>query len=105
MDRVQRAKQFAPFDALKGLQDALRLAEYEHESVIKGELSEDDTMAISNVLRDINKGDIVEVEYFIDGHTFITTGAIKLMLDQYMIKVLDVKVPLSSIRKIKNLSI
>ena len=33
MPRVDRAKQFAPFDALKGLQDALRVKEFEHESL------------------------------------------------------------------------
>ena len=47
MKREQRAKQFAPFDALKGLQDALRVKEYEHESIIRGEISEDDTVLIS----------------------------------------------------------
>ncbi len=31
MPRSQRAKQFAPFDALKGLGEALKKAEKEHE--------------------------------------------------------------------------
>ena len=31
MPRSQRAKQFAPFDALTGLSERLRLAEEEHE--------------------------------------------------------------------------
>ena len=31
MSRQDRAKQFAPFDALKGLQDALRKKEEENE--------------------------------------------------------------------------
>lgn len=31
MPRSQRAKQFAPFDALSGLGERLRLAEEEHE--------------------------------------------------------------------------
>ena len=47
MKREQRAKQFAPFDPLKGLRDALRVKEYEHESIIRGEISEDDTVLIS----------------------------------------------------------
>lgn len=35
MSREDRAKQFAPFDALKGLQMALRKKEYEHECDVK----------------------------------------------------------------------
>ena len=53
MPRKDRAKQFAPFDALKGLHDALRLKEYKHEKVAKGEMSEDDAKAISDVLTKI----------------------------------------------------
>lgn len=35
MSRQERAKQFAPFDALKGLNDALRTVEAEHEKKLK----------------------------------------------------------------------
>ena len=35
MSPKDRAKQFAPFDALKGLGDALRIKEYENERVQK----------------------------------------------------------------------
>lgn len=101
MKREQRAKQFAPFDALKGLRDALRVKEYEHESIIRGEISEDDTVLISKTLREIVKGDIVEIDYFIDGHDFFVTGAVKLMLDEYKIKVEDKVIPLSALRRIK----
>ena len=47
MSRQERAKQFAPFDALKGLHDALRLKEYEHERVQKGDMPEEKAEAIS----------------------------------------------------------
>ena len=50
MPRGERAKQFAPFDALKGLQQALRLKEYEHERVEKGDLSEEDVLRLSTIL-------------------------------------------------------
>ena len=39
MNKVARAKQFLPFDALKGLQEALREKEREYEE--KKDLSED----------------------------------------------------------------
>jgi hypothetical protein len=35
MSRQNRAKQFAPFDALKGLSSALRQKELEHENELK----------------------------------------------------------------------
>ena len=39
MEREKRAKQFAPFDALTGLKDAIRLKEYEHNAKMKKDLS------------------------------------------------------------------
>lgn len=33
MPRSKRSAQFAPFDALKGLQEALKLKEYEHARI------------------------------------------------------------------------
>ena len=41
MPRIERARQFAPFDALKGLSEALRIKEYEHDRILKGDLSEE----------------------------------------------------------------
>ena len=41
MPRGDRARQFAPFDALKGLQQALRLKEYEHDRIEKGDITEE----------------------------------------------------------------
>ena len=43
---VSRAKQFLPFDALKGLQEALREKEIEHEEKI--ELSEETLSELNN---------------------------------------------------------
>ena len=48
MSNKDRAKQFLPFDSLKGLQDALRIKEYENERISKGEISEDIIEKISN---------------------------------------------------------
>ena len=41
MTRQERAKQFMPFDAMKGLQEALRAREEQHARVEKRELSEE----------------------------------------------------------------
>ena len=51
MTRQERAKQFAPFDAMKGLQEALRDREERHGRVSKREISEESEMNISYVLK------------------------------------------------------
>lgn len=58
----QRAKQFAMFDALKGLTEAI--AEKEKQYDTKRELSEDRISEIGNTLSEINPGVQVKVEYF-----------------------------------------
>lgn len=101
MDRLQRAKQFAPFNALTGLHQAIRIKEFEHESVIKGDLSESQAEEISNVFLQLEQSDVVKVVYFTDGHEREIVGGIKLMLDQNKIKVLETKIDLSSLRSIE----
>ncbi len=68
MSRADRAKQFAPFDALKGLQEALRLKEYEHERSLKGDIQEEKILEISSVIKNLKKNDLVEVVFFEDGY-------------------------------------
>ena len=76
-----RARQFMPFDALKGLQEALRIKEFEHERVQKGDLSEEKTRKICSVLKIINKRDIVKATYFSDGHYFSVIGTPLVMAE------------------------
>ena len=68
MPRKDRAKQFAPFDALRGLREAISLEEYKHERCQKGGVSQEKIDEISKTLGDLKKGDVVEVRYFIDGY-------------------------------------
>ncbi len=74
MSRADRAKQFAPFDALKGLQETMRMKEYEHDRITRGELSEDEIKEISAVLMNIQTGDKVQLEFFRDGHVIKLKG-------------------------------
>ena len=74
MPRGDRAKQFAPFDALKGLQETMRIKEYEHDRIVRGEMSEDAIKEISMVLANLEKGDCVEIEFFRDGHVIKLSG-------------------------------
>ena len=63
MDRkVARAKQFLPFDALKGLQEALREKEIEYEE--KRELSEETLTELNNIFNKIEKGSYVKIKYY-----------------------------------------
>ena len=39
MPREKRAAQFAPFDALSGMRQALSMVEYEHDKSVKGDIS------------------------------------------------------------------
>ena len=63
MSRSDRAKQFAPFDALKGLHETIKIKEYEHERIICGEMDEDEIKEISNVLLSLEKGNNVQIEF------------------------------------------
>ncbi len=65
MDRASRAKQFMPFDALKGFREALM--EKERVYVPKKELSEERKAELDIMLRQIRLADMVEAEYFRDG--------------------------------------
>ncbi|MCI8282160.1 MAG: YolD-like family protein [Lachnospiraceae bacterium] len=65
MERNVRAKQFMPFDALKGFREAL--AKKEREDVPRKEFSPEQEEAIDAALRRIRPGDLVIVEYAADG--------------------------------------
>ena len=85
MSRQDRAKQFAPFDALKGLSETIKIKEYEHERIVRGEMSEDEAKEISECLSSLEKGDSVYIEFFQDGHIINLTG--KASLDIFVQKI------------------
>ena len=62
VSRVDRAKQFMPFDALSGLQLALR--EKEKEYIDKKELSDEMSINISNKLQMLQQNDLVSIVYY-----------------------------------------
>lgn len=68
MPRSERAKQFAPFDALKGLKKALRLKEYEHDRMVRGDIDDETIDKISKQLQKIKKNDTIYIKYFEDGY-------------------------------------
>ena len=74
MNREDRAKQFAPFEALSGLREALRQKEVKHESEVKREISEEKINLIAETLSTIDKGDKIEVKCFEDGYYITIIG-------------------------------
>lgn len=62
VSRSDRARQFLPFDALKGLQEALREKEIELEE--RKDLSEEIMQELSDKLQMIEKEDNVKITYY-----------------------------------------
>lgn len=91
MDRANRAKQFMPFDALKGLRAAL--AEKERMIVEKKELSEEQKEELDRKLKWIEKHDIITVEYFDNGEYIRVTGMVsELDLSGRILKIVNQKI-------------
>ena len=73
MTRGERAKIFAPFDAMKGLQEALRDREEKHMRVEKREVSEEDEERNS---RTVERGMRVEIFCYSGFHDVIKRGTV-----------------------------
>ena len=105
MTRAERAKQFAPFDAMKGLQEALRDREERHSRVEKHGVSDEDAEANSRTIMKLQRGMKVEISYYKAFHDVVRTGVLtnlntafkRLKLDDelilfddiYTIKIMD----------------
>lgn len=72
--KINRAAQFMPFDALKGLQEELRKREELHSRAEKREMDEETLNEISVMLGRIRKGDHIAVDFFYNGHSLKTNG-------------------------------
>ena len=94
MSRADRAKHFAPFDALKGLQEALRLKEYKHERLLKADVDEETVNKISDNIKKLEKKSLVKVLYFVDGHYKDYQGKIKIDLINQEVIMETIKIPL-----------
>ena len=76
MTRAERAKQFAPFDAMKGLQEALRDREERHLRVERHEISEDMAERNSKVILKLERGMKVEISCYCAFHDVVKHGRI-----------------------------
>ena len=80
---IERAKQFMPFDALKGFKEALR--EKEKIVVDKIDLGEDAIIEINNILTTLKIGDIVKVVYFKENEYIEVTGMISKIKNDFFV--------------------
>ena len=102
MIRQERAKQFAPFDALRGLREALAKKEREHEPQERGEVSEGTAGRIEATLIKLKKGDRVRALIFDDGYYVTVEGQVTNFDVTYRyIKVEDGKIPFSDLYDLK----
>jgi len=97
MSRSDRAKQFAPFDALKGLQEALRLKEYKHERIAKADIDEEIVNKISDNIKKLEKKTIVKIEYYFDGYYKQYEGTVKVDLINQEVIMGTIKIPLDDL--------
>ena len=102
MIRQERAKQFAPFDALRGLREALAKKEREHERQERGEVSEETAAGIEATLIKLKKGERVRALIFDDGYYVTVEGQVTNFDVTYRyIKVEDGKIPFSDLYDLK----
>ena len=76
MTREDRAKQFAPFDAMKGLQEALRDREERYCRVQRHEISEEQMERNSEVFVKLRKGMKVRTECHYEFHDISLQGTV-----------------------------
>ena len=102
MRREDRAKQFLPFDAMKGLQEALREREEKVLRVPRREPDEERVAAINEALSLAQKGDLAEVVYFKDGSYSLIQSIVKKVdvVEKYLV-VGGLKIPFSDVFDLK----
>ena len=91
-----RAKQFVPFAAVKGFEEALRAKE--RIIVEKIELSEERKAELDFKLRQVKKRDVITVVYFDKDEYVKVEGMVsRLDTDARVIKIVNTKIPFEDI--------
>ena len=91
-----RAKQFVPFAAVKGYEEALRAKE--KIVVEKIDLSEERKEELDFKLHQIHKNDIITVVYFYKDEYIKIEGMVsRLDIDARVLKVVNTKIPFDDI--------
>ncbi len=96
----ERAKQFMPFAAVKGLTEAL--TKKEKVIVPKVVLSEEMAVDLNEKMVQLHKGTVATVTYFYDDEYLKITGVVVLFdkVNQ-ILRILDTKIPFNAILDIE----
>ena len=78
MPRINRAAQFAPFNSLRDLPEAIYKSEMINEKSLKPCIDEQTSIKISNNLMNMTKNNNVYLKYFFDGYQYEYTGKLKI---------------------------
>lgn len=100
MDQNDRAKQFMPFDAVRGLREALH--EKERIIVPRVELAEDYRDELDRIIRTLQITDMITVVYFHDSEYVRITGLVsRIDKNAGYLQVVGTKIPFKDILKIE----
>ena len=99
MSMSNRAKQFVPFDALKGFQEALR--KKEKMPVPRKELAEEKAEELNEKLKKLTTGKIITVVYYNDGEYIQLTGiVVKIEKKKKYLQMAEIIIPIDDISDI-----
>ena len=96
MKNSDRAKQFMPFDALKGLKEEIK--KREKIKVSKKELSPDGIEMLEYKLQQLKKGMMIKVIYFLNNEYLALEGMVSnIDLIEHTISIVKTKIPIKDI--------
>lgn len=99
MPTSQRAKQFMPFAAVKGLEEALRNTEQRAMSSSQQELCEEQIAQINQNLCKVQKGMPATITYFLNGRILTLSGIAEMISEaRQTINISSTVIPFSAIR-------
>lgn len=101
VNKNDRARQFMPFDALKGYKEALQ--EKRKIKINKKELTEDDISELSYKINQIQKNMIIKVIYYNKEEYLEVEGMVsKIDFDNRYVTIVKTKIKFDNILKIKS---
>ena len=102
MDVGHRAKQFAPFAALRGFEESVRKKEILYEP--RKELSEEKTQELDRKLQYLSTGMWIQATYFVEsmefpgkGNHYTIEGKVDYFDPQIYLRIEDTEIPVSDI--------
>ena len=102
MTRENRAKQFAPFAALKGFEEGIKWKEKVY--IDRKELSEESLERLDNKFKGIKKNDIITVVYYNKGEYLRVTGMVaRIDVTARILQVINTKIRFEDIYDIESI--